>query len=138
MGTGEEHKTEETQTLADLRERFLFATDASGIGYWFCDLPFDNLIWDNRVKEHFWLAPDAEVDISLFYRRLHPEDRERTRQAIENAITSHARYDIEYRTLSPAGEVRWIRAIGRTAYAPDGRPVRFDGITQDITEPKRT
>ena len=24
---------------------------------WFCDLPFTELVWDARVKEHFWL-PD--------------------------------------------------------------------------------
>ena len=138
MTTGEERSSEEIQTLAELRQRFLFATEASGIGYWFCDLPFDKLIWDIRVKEHFWLPPDAEVDIGLFYRRLHPGDRERTREAIEQAIATRARYDIVYRTMSPAGGVKWIRAIGRTACAPDGRPIRFDGITQDITEAKRT
>ena len=124
---------EQGARLNDLRERFLFATEAGGIGYWFCDLPFDKLIWDRRVKEHFWLDPDADVDITLFYRRLHPDDRERTRQAIEHSITTHANYDIEYRTVSPAGEIKWIHAIGRTAYDSAGTAVRFDGITQDIT-----
>ena len=65
--------------LQEQRERFDLATDAALIGYWFCDLPFDKLIWDERVKEHFWLPPDANVDIGLFYQILHPEDRERTR-----------------------------------------------------------
>ncbi len=115
------------------RERFAFATEAAQIGYWFCDLPFDKLIWDHRVKEHFWLEPDADVDIQLFYERLHPEDRDRTREAIERSIATRTRYDIEYRTTSPAGEFKWIHAIGRTAYDAQGRPVRFDGVTKDIT-----
>ena len=119
--------------LQEQRERFAFATDAAQIGYWFCNLPFDKLIWDARVKEHFWLRPDAEVDIQLFYRRLHPDDRERTRQAIEYSIANHSRYDIEYRTVSHDGQTKWIRAYGRTAYADSGTPVRFDGVTQDIT-----
>lgn len=123
--------------LREQRERFTFATDAAQIGYWFCDLPFDKLIWDARVKEHFWIAPEVEVDIDLFYARLHPEDRERIRQAIRSSIAEHARYDVEYRTVSPKGEQKWVRAIGRTAYDETGVPLRFDGVTQDITALKQ-
>lgn len=119
--------------LSDHRERFEFATEAAQIGYWFCDLPFDQLIWDDRVREHFWLPPDASVDIELFYARLHPDDREPTRRAIELAIGTQSQYDVEYRTLSAEGKIKWIRAIGRTAYDASGQPVRFDGVTRDIT-----
>ncbi len=124
------------QLLYDQRERFDFATAAAGIGYWFCDLPFDKLIWDARVKEHFWLPPDAAVDIRLFYDLLHPDDRERTRRAIEESIANHTAYDVEYRAVAPDGRCKWIHAIGRTAYDPSGNPLRFDGVTQDITELK--
>ena len=72
------------------------------------------------------------------YDRLHPDDRERVRLAIEQAIATQSRYEIEYRTLAPQdGQVKWIRAIGRTFYADDGSPTRFDGATFDITEAKR-
>jgi PAS domain S-box-containing protein len=123
--------------LHEQRERFEFATRAAQIGYWFCDLPFDKLGWDATVKEHFWLPADADVDIGLFYERLHPDDRERTRLAIEESIGTHGRYDIAYRTVAPDGRQKWIRAIGRTAYDGEGRAVRFDGVTQDITELKK-
>lgn len=119
--------------LRDHRERFAFATEAACIGYWFCNLPFGRLIWDQRVKEHFWLPPEADVDIELFYARLHLDDRERTRHAIERAIGTRTQYDIEYRTVSPEGRIKWIHALGRTAYDAVGQPVRFDGVTQDIT-----
>jgi PAS domain S-box-containing protein len=128
--------TERLRTELQLRlerERFDFAADAADIGYWFCDLPFDKLIWDRRVKEHFSLPPDADVDIGLFYERLHPDDRERTRRAIEESIAGHTTYDIEYRTVSPGGEQKWIHAIGRTAYDSAGLPLRFDGVTLDVT-----
>jgi PAS domain-containing protein len=130
-------RREDSQFL-DLSERFKFATEAAQIGYWFCDLPFDKLIWDARVKEHFWLPPDADVDIGLFYQSLHPGDRDRTRQAIETSIANHTSYDIEYRTVSAEGREKWIRAIGRTAYDSIGTPIRFDGITQDVTSLKST
>jgi PAS domain S-box-containing protein len=132
-----ETKTAES-TVREQRERFEFAADAGDIGYWFCDLPFDKLFWDERVKEHFWLPADASVDINLFYEQIHPEDRERTRRAIEDSIANHTRYDIEYRTVSKDGKQKWIRATGRTAYDAMGHPTRFDGVTQDVTALKQT
>jgi PAS domain S-box-containing protein len=119
------------------RDRLDLVTQATDVGFWFCDLPFDKLIWDNRVKEHFWLPPDAEVTINTFYQQLHPDDRERTRQAIAHGNANDTPYDIEYRTLAPDGRVKWIRAMGRTFYDPAGRPRRFDGLTMDITARKQ-
>jgi len=115
---------------------------AIDVGLWYCDLPFDVLEWDVTVKRHFWLPADAVVTISTFYDRLHPDDRGRTRQAIECSIADRTPYDIEYRTVAPpdspsAGEERWVRAMGYTAYDDAGRPARFDGVTVDITAEKR-
>lgn len=127
-----ERKRVESQ-LQEQRERFRFATKASQIGYWFCDLPLDKFILDETAKGHFWLPADADVDVAIFYERLHPEDRERIRQSIENAIASQFPYDVEFRTVSPEGKQKWIHAIGRTAFDKSGVPIRFDGVTQDIT-----
>lgn len=123
---------------SEQRERFEFATNAGGIGYWFCDLPFDKLVWDERVKEHFWLPADADVDIALFYRCIHPDDRELTKRAIEESIAKRTNYDVEYRTVSLEGKQKWIRATGRTAYDEHGKPIQFDGVTQDVTALKQT
>jgi PAS domain S-box-containing protein len=127
----------ETQ-ISEQRERFEFATNAAQIGYWFCDLPIHKLTWDARAKEHFWLPPDADVGSNRFYEILHPDDREPTRRAIEDSIANHTRYDIEYRTVSPEGQQRWIHATGRTAYDANGDPIWFDGVSQDVTALKQT
>ncbi|MGK3984502.1 GAF domain-containing protein [Sorangium sp. So ce136] len=119
-------------------ERLDYAVRLSGIGFWYCDLPFDELIWDERVKDHFWFPKDARVTIGAFYDRLHPDDRGLTRRAIEASIRERIPYDIDYRTVDPAtGAIKWVRALGGTAYAPDGTPRRFDGVTVDITDRKR-
>jgi PAS domain S-box-containing protein len=121
------------------QDQMLGAVD---VGVWYCDLPFDVLVWDAKVKEHFWLPPDAHVTIDTFYARIHPDDRGRTRACIEHSIGARGPYDIEYRTVAPAGHPeagaeRWVRAIGYTAYDADGRPTRFDGVTVDVTATKR-
>ncbi len=125
------------EALRRTRERLDLVAQSTEFGFWYCDLPFDKLVWDARTKEHFGLLPDAEVTIDTFYQRLHPDDRERTRQAIEYAIAKGIKYDIDYRTIGLDGRVRWIRAIGHAYYGDAGTPIRFDGITMDITDRKR-
>ncbi|MDB6056744.1 MAG: putative two-component sensor histidine kinase protein [Verrucomicrobiales bacterium] len=118
------------------RERVELLTEASQVGIWFCDLPFDELMWDDRVKEHFWLPPETRVTINLFYERLHPDDREPTRLAIERSIHEKTRYTIDYRTVAPDGRQKWIRALGHAHYDAQNNPIRFDGVTIDISEGK--
>ncbi len=126
-------------SVTDIHERKLaearldLAVNSGRVGIWYSDLPFDVLVWNRHVKTHFGLPPDAVVTIDTFYERMHPEDREPTRRAIDDSITTRTAYDTVYRTIGLDGQVRWIRAIGRTGYADD-RPVHFDGVTLDITE----
>jgi PAS domain S-box-containing protein len=120
----------------ELQEQLEIAVDASELGTFHCDMPLDKIVWNARCKAHFWLRQEAEIDFDLFYSILHPDDRERTREAIAACVYGGKVYDIEYRTVSPQGEVRWVRATGRTYYK-EGKPVRFDGTTQDITDRKR-
>jgi len=125
------------QSLEVNRDRLDLVLQASQLGLWYCDLPFDKLVWNDKCKEHFGLTPDTEVTIDLFYAQLHPDDRERTRTAIDQSIEQKSGYDIDYRTVAPDGQVRWIRAIGRGFYDATGNPMHFDGITMDISDRKR-
>jgi signal transduction histidine kinase len=125
------------RALADSRARLDYAVRASGVGFWSCGLPFAELDWDERVKAHFWLPPDARVTIDAFYERLHPDDREPARGAIDRSIGERSTYAIDYRTVNPTdGRIKWIRALGGASYVPDGTPTRFDGVTLDVTDRK--
>jgi signal transduction histidine kinase/CheY-like chemotaxis protein len=120
----------------ELQEQLEIAVDASELGTFHCDIPLDKIVWNARCKAHFWLPQDAEIDFDLFYSILYPDDRERTREAIAACVYGGKVYDIEYRTVSPQGELRWLRSTGRTYYKEE-KPVCFDGTTQDITDRKR-
>lgn len=121
-------------SLAALENRFSRSAEATKLGVWYCNLPFSDLIWNNEVKAHFFLPPEARVTIDKFYEIIHPEDREPTRLAIESSITNKKPYDVVYRTVDPADatRVKFIRAIGWTDYNEAGVPIRFDGITLDV------
>ena len=125
-------------TLVLNRARLDYATRLSGIGFWYCDLPFDRLEWDVRVKQHFFFEPSDRITIDDFYARIHEDDRLATRDAIERSIRDKTAYDIVYRTVHPVtGDVKWIRALGGTDYADDGTPTHFDGVTVDVSAQTR-
>jgi signal transduction histidine kinase/CheY-like chemotaxis protein len=118
-----------------LQQQLEIAVDASELGTFHCDMPLDKIFCNVRGKAHLWLPPEAEPDLDLFYSILHPDDRERTHEAIEACVYGGKVYDTEYRTVSPQGKIRWVRATGRTDHK-DEKPVSFDGTTQDVTERK--
>lgn len=122
--------------LETTRQRLLLAIDASNLGTFYCPMPLGIIELNTKCKEHFWLPPDAEVDFDLFYARLHAADREHVRVAVDRAVFGKEDYDVEYRTVSPDRQIRWIRAIGRGFYDAEGNPTRFDGVTIDITASK--
>lgn len=122
------------QDAEKAEERLKLIATTTDVGTWYCDLPFTVLEWSAKTKEHFGMRPDETVTIASFYERIHPEDRERTRHAIEKSIEQRSPYDIDYRTVSDDGEIKWIRAIGRAFYDAEGKPIRFDGITIDQTD----
>ncbi len=126
------------RALALDRSRLEYATRLSGVGFWYSDLPFAQLEWDDQVKEHFFLPPEAQVTIDTFYERMHEADRAPTRAAIERSISEQTPYDIVYRTVNPeTGAIKWIRALGGAVYERDGSPTRFDGVTVDVSAQKR-
>ena len=121
-----------------LQAELALAIEASELGTFHWEISLNHLVWNDRCKAHFWLPPDAEVDLERFFSILHPDDREPTRQAIDACLYGGERFDVKYRAVSPAGEIRWLRATGRAFSDPAGNPVRLDGTTQDVTERERT
>lgn len=134
------HDRKQSELALRLSEdRMNLVRRGKSVGFWYCDLPFDVLQWDETVKEHFHLAPDAHVTIDTFWDRIHADDREPTRLAIERAIRDGRPCDIDYRTVDPkTGAIKWVRAIGRAADGDEGTPVHFDGVTLDVTDRKLT
>jgi PAS domain S-box-containing protein len=125
------------ERLRTSEERLALAVGSAELGTFYCPMPLGRIEWNDTCKAHFWLPPDAEIDFDLFYSVIHPEDRERTRQAVERAVYAREPYDIEYRTVAPDGRERWIRAMGRAYYDAAGNPVRFDGVTLDVTDRRK-
>jgi PAS domain S-box-containing protein len=134
---GERRRSAAEARATEAGERLDLAVLAGELGTFYCPMPLDKIYWNDKCKEHFFLPPDAEIDFELFYALVHPDDRERTRLAVEASVRDKKMYDIEYRVVAPDGRERWLRAKGRAYFDAQGMPTRFDGITLDISRQKQ-
>jgi PAS domain S-box-containing protein len=104
--------------------------------------------WDREVKsgrdtlfgdlQSMFGIPSEAFDgrVEDFHRYLHPEDRRRVFEAIDEAMHTRKPYEAEFRILWPDGTLRWIAAKGKFYYSPHNEPERMLGMAVDITERK--
>ncbi|MGA2353998.1 MAG: PAS domain-containing protein [Terriglobales bacterium] len=66
--------------------------------------------------------------------RIHPDDRVRCQQIIDQAIGDKSEYEVEYRILLPRGTVRHLQSVGHPILNASGNLVQFVGSSTDVTE----
>jgi PAS domain S-box-containing protein len=71
-----------------------------------------------------------------FKKALHPEDRERVLNLVEETFTSDRPYDVECRIIQPGGDIRFVRCRGVLIRGSSGQPIRMSGKIEDITDYK--
>jgi PAS domain S-box-containing protein len=120
-------------------EQLRLALEAAEIGQWDVDQATGNMFWPPRVKAMFGISPDVPVTLDDFLNGVHPDDREKTRDAYESASDPDRRalYDVEYRTVGKEdGIIRWVAAKGRGLFDARNSCFRVIGTAIDITARK--
>ena len=116
------------------RLRWQLAVAAGGVGSFDWDLRTGELSWDAQLLEMFgYDGADFGRTIEDFDARVHPEDRGRVAQALEEAIAACGPYEAEYRVVLPGGLTRWVKAKGEALAGVDGRARRVLGAAYDTT-----
>jgi two-component system sensor histidine kinase/response regulator len=106
-------------------------------GLWEIDL-IANVAWYGlRFGELLgYSAEELTTSPEHFVTLIHPDDRVRARESLENHLANRAVYDLEFRVLHKAGHYEWMRARGQAERAADGTPLRLAGAMQLITDRK--
>ncbi len=91
----------------------------------------------SQIRELFHFAEDQALDYASFDRTIATADRERVAQAVQAAIQSDEKLDIEFRVVVPDGSVRWIKARGKQLPVANGKMARLMGASIDITDRKQ-
>ena len=79
-------------------------------------------------------AEELAGDPGLWFGLVVPEDREVADDRIRRILTGEQTAPLEHRIRRKDGAVRWVRHTPVLRLGPDGTPIAYDGLIQDITE----
>jgi PAS domain S-box-containing protein len=124
------------QILRATEERQRLAVDAGKVGLWDWDIVADRVAWSERVYEFHGLKPGLSRTSDSFLDSIHPDDLEHAREVLRRCLEEGAPYELEFRTIRPTGEVRWLSTNARLFRDASGKPIRMVGATLDNTTQK--
>ncbi|WP_254533807.1 bacterio-opsin activator domain-containing protein [Natrinema gelatinilyticum] len=133
--TGRKERERELKRTSDLFRR---TQRIAGVGGWELDLdtdpPYEVTMTDEVYRIHE--VPVGEpFDLEKGIEFYHPDDRPRIRAAIERAIETGERYELEARLITAEDNERWVTVAGE-GIERNGEIVSLQGTFQDVTEQK--
>lgn len=128
--------------LKESEERFRQFSESINVGFWILDLNPRCVTYVNRAFTHMsgleadevYRNPGPRIDV------VHEDDRQAVRLAFEEWLQGgpSSCLEIDYRIVRPDGEMRWIHDHGVKLQDENGQTFRILGISEDITDRKRT
>ena len=128
------------QRLRDSEARLRLAMEGARMGTWFSDTASGRVVWDAPHLRLLGFDPDLPPPATddLWRERVHPDDRARVEQALEDARHTAEPFEIELRILrADDGEERWLALYGRFLEPGDGPAHQSIGVVFDVTARKR-
>ena len=126
------------ESLRESEMRLRLALESGRFGSWDFDLSTQEyLAVSETCKATLGLRAQAALSWSDMLQIVHPADRDRVKNALQEACDQRRKYEDVYRVIWPDGSVHWISAHGSNVYDGSGLPARMIGTTQDITDRKQ-
>ena len=125
--------------LRESEERLALAVAGAQEGVWDWDLKTGDVVYSARWKHMLGYADDEiEPNVSAWERLLHPDDKMRAQQVVQNVSRGQQDYQVEFRLRHRDGHYVDILSRGFPVRAEPGGPVvRIVGTHLDLTERKR-
>lgn len=123
--------------LNDLRQRYAMLVRALRLMIYDYDVATSTITWSGET-EYVCGRTLSELDggLAQWEALIHPDDRERALQLLDEAEAKLSEYDIEYRFQHKNGSYVWILDRGYFLAGPDGKAARMVGMMQNISEIK--
>ena len=119
-------------------QRFDLAVRGASDGLW---------DWPDTNEDAQWWSPkfygllgyddqEIEPEFTTLTSLLHPEDKDRTTNALRAHLDRSQPFDVEYRLKSKSGDYLWYRSRGEATRDEEGNPLRMAGSLQNINTRK--
>lgn len=134
----EKRVKERTAELQKSEERYALSIRGANDGLWDWDLLTNELHYSPRSKSILGIPPQEKaVDSSCWMKRVHPEDTQQVKGAIDHHIRGLTpNLQIEFRVITKDGSCKWVLCRGLAVRNSKGDAYRMAGSHSDITERK--
>ncbi len=123
--------------LRQSEQRLEFALNAGRLGAWEIDVKTGRLETSPVFRANHGLDPDQPIETyKALLTHIHKDDVDEMARQVRETVAAGRDLEIEYRSVSPAGDVRWVLVRGRAAADESGEALRAAGISLDITSRK--
>lgn len=120
--------------VAETTERLELASRSAGLGIWDYDVTTGTTSWNWEQYKLYGIDPATfDINIETYPELIHQDDRKRVMRLVSSAIESGDTYDTEFRIVTPAGEIKHIKANGTVFRDHDGTALRMVGFNFDLT-----
>ncbi len=126
------------EALRESEARINLVANAANLGLWVWNIGDDELWVTEKWRRLFGFAKSEPVSVGQLLQLVHPEDRERMKQTVQDMIEhgDGGEHESEYRITRPDGSTRWIAGYGGVELDERGKPAFARGVSRDITKRK--
>jgi len=125
------------ESLRESEARLSLAASSAEAGLWILENTTGAVWATEKTRDLYGFAQDQELNFEGFIRVVDPEDRERIRRRVEQALRTRGDFIEEYRIIHPDGATKWMAARGRPYSNQSGEPERLMGVSLDISDRKQ-
>ncbi|WP_422858141.1 PAS domain-containing sensor histidine kinase [Flagellimonas sp. S174] len=121
-----------------LTDRMRVAVESSNIGIWDYDIVNNVLVWDDNMYDLYQVnKEDFSGEVEAWESTIHPDDRERSLQAVQEAIEGKKQFNTEFRIKTSDGSVRHIHGLGKVFRDEKENAIRMVGANTDVSRIKK-
>jgi PAS domain S-box-containing protein len=121
--------------LINSAETMKLAADSAGFGVWELDLSTNVIKWDDWMYNLYDIDKDEFSGNAVTWEKaLHPDDYMTANEYLEGALSGKMDFDLDFRIITPKGEIRYLHANAIVQRDENGVPLRMIGINYDVTE----
>lgn len=131
-----DHKrSEEAVRKSELQMRM--AVEGARMGAWQWEFNTSVTTFQGRGPVSGLPQEIRPTNINEFWSLVHPDDRHRVGQVVQNSLDQEVPYQVDFRILLPDGTIRWVSGLGQFLRDADGAKIGLIGIDLDITDAKQ-
>jgi PAS domain S-box-containing protein len=129
--------TERKIAEEELRRRQAQLAEAQALahlGSWEWDIETNTLIGSDELYRIYGFEPNTALSPGSIMQRVHHDDVEMVRSAIDSAVQLGKTFALEHRIVRGPDDIRVFHVEGRVVLNANGKPIRIIGAGQDVTE----